>query len=108
MALLEQLLPQLPVVVDFAVEGENLGAVFVENGLAAAGEVDYGQPPETHGDALVNVVIGLVGAAVGDAVRHGPDDGETVPSKAVGGKPGKSAHLSSNPFGVKLAKQVLG
>ena len=70
MALLEQLLPQLPVVVDFAVEGENLGAVFVENGLAAAGEVDYGQPPETHGDALVNVVIGLVGAAVGDGIHH--------------------------------------
>ena len=52
-ALLEQLLPQGPVVVDLPVEDEHLAAVLVENGLAAALQVDDGQPAKAQGDLPV-------------------------------------------------------
>ena len=98
-AFFQEVLPQVPVVVNFAVEGQDFGAVLIQDGLAAAVQVDDGKPPEAHGDAVVHVIVGLVGAPVGDAVGHGADDGKTVACEAVGGKAGKSAHWLSDPFG---------
>ena len=91
-AFFDQLFPQLPEVVDLAVEGEDLGAVLVEDRLGAAFQVDDGQPPEPHRDAFVHIVVVLVGPAVDNLVGHGLDDGQTVALKAVCGKAGKAAH----------------
>ena len=98
-AFFQQVLPQVPVVVNFAVEGQDFGAVLIQDGLAAAVQVDDGKTAEAHGDAIVHVVVGLVGAPVGDAVGHGANHGQAVACEAVGGKTGKSAHWLSDPFG---------
>ena len=63
---------QLLEVVDLAVVGDDQVPVLVEDGLAAAVQVDDGQPPEAHAHVILAKITVGVRPAVGDAVRHGP------------------------------------
>ena len=68
----EQLLAQLGVVVDLAVEDDDDGAVLVGHRLRAAGDVEDREPPVAEADAVADVEAVAVGAAVDDACRSSP------------------------------------
>ncbi len=66
-------LAKLPVVIDFSVTGEDLFAVFFNDGLLAGFEVDDGKAGEGALIALVgaNVFVRAVWATVGHDLEHG-------------------------------------
>ena len=70
MALDPEHLPELAVVVDLPVEGDDQPAVLRLHGLIAALEIDDGQTAEAHGDLIVHIFSRAVGAAVDDPVHH--------------------------------------
>ena len=65
-----QLGAQLHEVVDLAVEHDDDAAVLVEHGLAAALQVDDGQPPMPQSYLLVHIKALAVRPAVGNQVCH--------------------------------------
>jgi hypothetical protein len=65
------------VVIDFAVEDDGDGVVFVEHGLVAAGEVNDGQAAMAEGNMRINEETGIVRAAMSEGVAH-TDDGAAV------------------------------
>src|SRR5579862_986501 len=66
----DQLLPQSAVVVDFAVEDDHDGAVFVADRLMAGGEVDDAQAAHAQTHAALGEDAVVVGAAMGHDVAH--------------------------------------
>ena len=70
MARCQQVLFNLLKIVDLPIKGEHLAPVLVEDGLAAALQVDDGKPPEPQGDGAVHIVIRVIGAAVANGVCH--------------------------------------
>ena len=91
----DQLLAQLLVVVDLAVEGEDQGLVLVVDGLMSRLEVDDRQAAKAHGDGFVAVIAVGIGTAMGDDVRHALDDAVTVVKRAC--KAADTTHMM-NPF----------
>ena len=71
--LVNQILPKSLIVIDLSVKQQGLGAVFIENGLSAAREIDNGKPPEAQGNIFVHIVVSVVRPPVNDPVRHGVD-----------------------------------
>ena len=65
---------EVGVIEDFAVEDDEVGAVFVGHGLVAAGDIDDGEAAEAEGGPGVAIVAGIIGTAVADGVRHTLDD----------------------------------
>ena len=90
-ALLQQVLPELLIVVDLPVEHQHHGAVLIEDGLPPALQVDDGQPPESQGDVVVHIVVGVVRAPVDDSVGHLLDDPLAVDIRRIE-KAYKAAH----------------
>lgn len=74
MAALEEFRSQLQVVVDLSVEDDLERAVFIGHRLVAAGQVDNAQATVTQRATLIQVTTKTVGAAMSDAVAHGPDE----------------------------------
>ena len=89
----QERLAELGVVEELAVEGDPDGAVLVGDRLAAAGEVDDGEPSGAQGEPGLAVVVLVVGPAVGDGGGHGaePRGGELARTGQVQGS-GNPAH----------------
>ena len=58
------------IIVNLAIEYENLCAVLVKYRLAAAVKVYYTQATESERNGRIHIVIVLIGAAMTDAIRH--------------------------------------
>src|SRR5207302_1261047 len=67
---------KLPVVVDFAVEDHLQRAVFIADGLIAAGEIDDGQAAVRQADARLRPDPLRIGPAMGKTIRHRLEHGE--------------------------------
>src|SRR5262245_11747595 len=65
-----ELLAQLAVVVDLAVQDDPALAVLVRQGLMAGLEIDDREPAEPESEGAVQVDAVVVGAAMADARRH--------------------------------------
>ena len=75
---------EFAVVVDFAVEDDGAGAVFVEDGLPAAGEVDDAEASHAHLEAWAFVAAFAVGASVDLDASHAVEQTVFIkPGKAV-------------------------
>ena len=68
-----ELLPQLLVVVDLAVEDHLQVAVFVRDRLVPAGEVDDAEPTHAEPEATFDEGAPVVGPPMPDGVAHPPD-----------------------------------
>ncbi len=77
-----QILPQLQIVVDFAVEHDLHGAVLVGDRLPAAGDIDDAQAPHAEADRIGHEKALIVGSAVEQRVGHPMHDaaGAAVPA----------------------------
>src|SRR5579862_2303664 len=70
MPALFQLTPQLKEVIDLPVEHHPDGAVFVVNGLRAAGEIDDAQAPHAQPGRAAGIYSLVIWAAMDDRVAH--------------------------------------
>jgi len=70
----QQLAPQLAVIVDLAVEDDDLGPIFVENRLAPAGQVDDAEPPHAQSHGAVHIDALVVRPSVPDGFAHLPHE----------------------------------
>ncbi len=59
-------------VINFAIEGDGKFARRAAHGLAAAGQINDGEPPVPQAYGAVQPEAGTVGAPVGQSVGHGP------------------------------------
>ena len=89
----KQFLAQLLVVVDFAIEHNDLGTVFVFHRLATALQVDDGQAPMGKRHVLVDEVARAIGTAMGNAIAHELSDTLGVFDQVSYCKTGKTAHI---------------
>ena len=94
----QKLLADRLVVIDLAVKEQDEAAVLIENRLAAALKVNDRKAAEAKGDAVVHVVVGVVGAAVNDPVRHGLDDLHFIECGVVVDIACKAAHTEGLLF----------
>src|SRR6476661_1952294 len=65
-----ELVPELPVVVDFAVEHDPDGAILVMNRLMSGREVNDTQPPHAEPDALLDMHAFVVRSAMPNHLAH--------------------------------------
>ena len=72
-----ELLAQLDVIVDLAVEDDGDRLVLVEDRLLAGGDIDDGEPPRPERNARPLPEAGRVGPAMPQALRH-PFEGRSV------------------------------
>ena len=70
----QQLAPQVAVIVDLAVEDDDLGPIFVENRLAPAGQVDDAEPPHAQSHGAVHIDTLVVRPSVPDRFAHLPHE----------------------------------
>ena len=91
-----QLGAQLHEVVNFAVEHHRQALILVEHGLAAALDVDDGEPPVAQGNAVAEIAARAVRPAVGDGVHHGFQ--YLFPVGAPAGKSHDPTHTVFVPF----------
>src|SRR3989442_14711361 len=85
--------PELAVVVDLAVKDDHHRAVFVEDGLLAASEVDNAQPPHTQPDTARDMdplIVGTTGLKRGAHFAYG--GGADRPTRIAMGASGDAAH----------------
>ena len=75
--------PELPVVVDLAVEDDPDRSVLVRHRLLAVLEIDDAQPPHAEADALAEIDALVVGPAMHHRAAHGAD----CRARAQGGRP---------------------
>src|SRR5580700_7166592 len=68
---------QLLKVVDFSVEDDADGFVFVENWLVTPGQVDDAEPPHAKSDASLHEDAFVIWAPVNDGIAH-PVDGSAI------------------------------
>src|ERR1700722_10017258 len=69
-----ELRAQVGVVVDFAVEDDPDGSVFVTQRLLAGGEIDNAQATHTQRGRTVDADAFIIGATVGNSIAHSPQD----------------------------------
>ena len=92
MSQVDQLAAQFTVVVDLPVHGDGHGGVLVEDGLVAALQVDDAQAPKTQSHPPINEMPLIVGASVGNDVRHPLEHGRFFLGRGVVDEPSNSAH----------------
>ena len=71
MSLGQETLPQFLIVVDFAIEDNPDGAIFIRDRLMATFEVDDGESTKTQPYRAREVVALIIGTAMMNRVRHG-------------------------------------
>src|SRR2546422_3880960 len=71
----DQHAPELAVVVDLAVEDDDLRPVFVEDRLSPARQVDDAEPSHPEADGPLHVQALVVRPAMTDRVAHPPNHG---------------------------------
>ena len=91
----QQFFAKLLVVVDFAVEHNDLRAVFVRHGLASALKVDNGQATMRQRHEIVHVERGVIGTAMRNAIAHQLRHAQGVAHRIGNSKTGKTAHIRS-------------
>src|SRR5450631_2979697 len=73
MASRDELFAQGGVVVDFSVEDDPEGAIFVADGLVAGRQIDDAEAPHAQAHGTVRVHALIVGSAVHHRLAHSPD-----------------------------------
>ena len=97
--LVNQILPEVLIIIDLSVKQQGLGAVLIENGLSAACKVDDGKPPEAQRNITVHIVIGVVRSPVPNGVCHGVQYAFIPLGVTVAEKANKSTHsFFDRPF----------
>ncbi len=71
MAAVHQIRAKFTIVVDFSVENDPDGVVFIAERLMTTREIDDGKPAKAQAYVSGNVVAGVVRAAVDDGIGHG-------------------------------------
>jgi hypothetical protein len=66
-----QILAQFPVIVDFAVENDPNGFVFIADGLMTGLNVDDAEAPHRQSDIVLDKKTVIVGATMDDLPVHG-------------------------------------
>src|SRR5690242_18059274 len=69
-----EILPELPKIVDLAIEHGPDGAGLITEWLVSAAEIYNAQPSEPERDRSVYVETGVVGAAVSERLPHPADE----------------------------------
>ncbi len=93
-----QIVRELPVVVDLAVEDEGDGTVLVVQRLRAAGDVDDAQPPEAERDMRGAVCTGAIRSAMDERACRAGDERIVSSAKRVApDHAAEAAHVVSPP-----------
>src|SRR5258706_14862715 len=66
----DEILPQLPKIVDLAVKNDSDGLSGIEHWLIAGHEIDDRKPAMAEPDSRAKIKTFTIGAAVADGIRH--------------------------------------
>jgi hypothetical protein len=83
----DEVLPQLAIIVDLAIQNHRDGFIFVRDGLMTGVKVNDAQAAYTEGARTIDVISFIVGPTVTNLVTHEPDRGvfgDTFPQDETG------------------------